>query len=64
MKANNYKIVALTDFDFIYNVEEKIAFSNALDSMLKKIVLFHLFAFDPIVKIDSVTPDTLAIKPF
>ena len=61
LKAKNYKIVALTDFDFIYNLEEKIAFSDKLihaeeDSFIS------LMAFDPIVKTDSVIPDTLATK--
>ena len=54
LKSSNYKIVALTDFDFIYNKQEKIAFLNRLvnpeiDSFIS------LFAFDPIISIDSIS---------
>ena len=59
LKAENYKIVSLTDFDFIYNEGEKIAFSDKLinaetDSFIS------LMAFDPIVEIDSIIADTLS----
>ncbi len=61
LNTQNYKIVALTDFDFIYNEKEKIAFSNTTinaetDSFIS------LLAFDPIVKIDSTISDTLITK--
>ena len=61
LKAENYKIVSLTDFDFIYNEGEKIAFSDKLinaetDSFIS------LVAFDPIVEIDSIITDTIATK--
>ena len=54
LKSGNYNIVALTDFDFIYNKQEKIAFLNRLvnpeiDSLIS------LFAFDPIISIDSIS---------
>ena len=61
LKAKNYKIVALTDFDFIYNKEEKIAFSDKLINA-EEDSFISLMAFDPIVKTDSVIPDTLATK--
>jgi hypothetical protein len=59
LKATDFKIVALTDFDFIYNKEELIAFSDKLinaetDSFIS------LMAFDPIVEIDSIIADTLS----
>ena len=58
LNSKNYKIVALTGFDFIYNTEEKIAFNNDVinaetDSFIS------LLAFDPIMKIDSTIVDTL-----
>jgi len=63
LKAKNYKIVALTNLDFIYNLEEKIAFSNNLIHA-EKDTFISLMAFDPIIKVDSLTPDTLAIKSY
>ena len=59
LEANDFKIVALTDFDFIYNKEELIAFSDKLinaetDSFIS------LMAFDPIVEIDSIIANTLS----
>jgi len=61
LKNKNYKIVALTDFDFIYNKEEKIAF---LDSIInaKTDSFISLFAFDPIIEIDSKITDSIARK--
>ena len=61
LNEDNYTITALTDFDFIYNEEEKIAFFDtkitaANDSFIS------LFAFDPVVVIDSVITDTTIIK--
>jgi len=61
LKENTYTIVALTDFNFIYNKEEKIAFFDTtinaeVDSFIS------LFAFDPIVVIDSANTDTTIIK--
>ena len=60
LNEDNYTITALTDFDFIYNEEEKIAFFDttinaANDSFIS------LFAFDPVVVIDSVNTDTIII---
>jgi hypothetical protein len=58
LNANDYKIVALTNFDFIYNEKELIAFSDKLINA-KTDSFFSLLAFDPIVEIDSVIFDTL-----
>ncbi len=60
LNANNYKIVALTDFDFIYNEGEKIAFNTTINA--KKDSFISLFAFDPIVEIDSIASDTTIIN--
>ncbi len=59
LKAENYKIVSLTDFDFIYNEGEKIAFSKHLISA-KSDSNISLLAFDPILIVDSITTDTLS----
>ena len=58
LNANDYKIVALTNFDFIYNEKELIAFSDKLINA-KTDSFISLLAFDPIVEIDSVIVDTL-----
>ena len=59
LKAKNYKIVALTNVDFIYNLEEKIAFSDKLINA-EKDSFISLMAFDPIVEIDSIIANTLS----
>ncbi len=61
LKAENYKIVSLTDFDFIYNEGDKIAFSDKLINA-KTDSFISLVAFDPIVEIDSIIVDTIATK--
>ena len=61
LKAENYKIVSLTDFDFIYNEGDKIAFSDKLINA-KTDSFISLVAFDPIVEIDSIITDTIATK--
>ena len=61
LKAKNYKIVALTNIDFIYNLEEKIAFSDKLIHA-EKDSFISLMAFSPIVKKDILTLDTLSVK--
>ena len=56
LKNKDYKIVALTGFDFIYNKEEKIAFIDSLVNP-KRDSTISLLAFDPInedSKIDSI----------
>ena len=47
----------------LYNKEELIAFSDKLINA-EKDSFISLMAFDPIIKIDSVTPDTLTIKSY
>jgi hypothetical protein len=60
LKAENYNIVALTDFDFIYNEEEKIAFSDSTINA-EKDSFISLFGFNPIIKIDSTLTDTTTL---
>ena len=60
LNADNYTIVALTDFDFIYNEEEKIAFSNSTINA-EKDSFISLFSFNPIIKIDSTLADTTTL---
>ena len=57
----NYKIVALTEYDFIYNKEEKIAF---LDSTVNAETdsFIYLFSFDPIILINNILTDTSSLK--
>lgn len=60
LNNKNYKVVALTDFDFIYNIEEKIAFlDNTINAERDSSIT--LFAFDPFIEIDSIINDTTAI---
>jgi hypothetical protein len=59
LKAENYTIVSLTDFDFIYNEGEQIAFSDQLIN-LEQDSFISLLAFDPIVVVDSSITDTLS----
>ena len=57
----NYKIVSLTDFDFIYNEEEKIAFlSTVVNAEIDSFI--PLLSFDPIILIDSIIKDTTIIE--
>ena len=59
LKVENYKIVSLTDFDFIYNEGEQISFSGQLiNAEIDSFIL--LLAFDPIVIVDSIVTDTLS----
>jgi len=62
LKAKNYKVAALTEFDFIYNEGEKIAFSSRLVNA-KKDSFISLFGFDPIIQIDSAVTNSTVIKP-
>ena len=61
LNAQNYTILALTDFDFIYNEEEKIAFNDTIINAVRDSFI-SLLAFNPIVEIDSTTTDTLTIR--
>lgn len=60
LNSNKYTLVVLTDLDFIYSIEEKIAFSSSLINA-KKDSFITLFAFDPITQ-DSTKVDTFAIE--
>lgn len=60
LNADNYTIVALTDFDFIYNEEEKMAFSDSTINA-EKDSFISLFGFNPIIKIDSTLTDTTTL---
>ena len=59
LNGENYKMASLTDFDFIYNKEELIAFSDKLINA-EKDSFISLMAFDPIVEIDSIIANTLS----
>ena len=60
LKDINYKIVALTGFDFIYNKQEKIAFRETrLNSKTDSFI--SLFAFDPIITIDSIITKSIEL---
>ena len=52
LNSNNYIIVSLTDFDFIYNKDEKIAFWNGLVNA-ERDSFISLLSFDPIIITDS-----------
>ena len=57
LNSKNYSIVSLTDFDFIYNEEEKIAFLNTTVNA-KRDSFISLLSFDPIIAIDSIIKDS------
>ena len=61
LNNNNYTIISLTDFDFIYNEGEKIAFLNTLVNA-EKDSFISLLAFNPIIVIDSIIKDSAIIK--
>ena len=61
LNSNNYTIVSLTDFDFIYNEEEKIAFLNTVVNA-ERDSFISLLSFDPIVIIDSIIKDSTIIE--
>ncbi len=61
LKDINYKVVALTGFDYIYNKEEKIAFFNTLVNA-KTDSFISLFAFDPIIAIDSTITTSIGLE--
>tara|TARA_B100000767_G_scaffold264402_1_gene279260 strand:+ start:900 stop:1970 length:1071 start_codon:yes stop_codon:yes gene_type:complete len=53
LNNKNYTIVALTDFDFIYNEKEKISFLNTVVNA-ESDSFISLLAFDPMIVIDSI----------
>ena len=57
LNSKNYTIVSLTDFDFIYNEEEKIAFLNTAVNA-ERDSFISLLSFDPIIVIDSIIKDS------
>ncbi len=58
LKKGDYKICALTDYDFIYDAGEKIAFKvNLLTITTDSSV--SLNAFNPIITVDSLKKDSL-----
>jgi len=61
LNSNNYTIVSLTDFDFIYNEEEKIAFLNTVVNA-ERDSFISLLSFDPIIVIDSIIKDSTIIE--
>ena len=61
LNNKNFKVVSLTDFDFIYNKEEEIAFLNTMVNA-EKDSFISLLSFDPIIVIDSLIKDTSIIK--
>ena len=63
LKDKNYKAVSLSDFDFVYDQTEKIAFMNSLVSA-KNDSFISLYAFDPINKIDSSTNTLEKYTPY
>ena len=58
LNNKNYKIISLTDFDFIYNEKEEIAFLNTLVSS-ERDSFIELLSFDPIIIIDSLLKDSI-----
>ena len=62
LRDSLYKIAAITGIDFCYNEEEKIAFSDNIIN-IRKDSFISLFAFDPIIKIDSTISDSLFLAP-
>ena len=61
LKNINYKIVALTGFDYMYNKGEKIAFSNDVINATQDSFI-SLLAFNPIFEIDSTISNITQIK--
>ncbi len=61
LNNKNYNIISLTDFDFIYNEEEEIAFLNAVVNA-ERDSFIELLSFDPIIIIDSLLKDSLIIE--
>jgi len=61
LNSKDYTIVSLTDFDFIYNEEEKIAFLNTVVNA-ERDSFISLLSFDPIIVIDSIIKDSTIIE--
>jgi len=61
LNNKNYNIVSITDFDFIYNEEEKMAFLSTLVNA-ERDSFTTLLSFDPIIVIDSLLKDSAIIE--
>jgi len=61
LNIKDYTIVSLTDFDFIYNEEEKIAFLNTVVNA-ERDSFISLLSFNPIMVIDSMMIDSTVIE--
>jgi hypothetical protein len=61
LNSANYTIVALTDFDFVYNAGEEIAFSKDTVNA-ERDSFISLLSFDPIILIDSIIKDSTVTK--
>ena len=61
LNSKNYTVVSLTDFDFIYNEEEKIAFLNTVVNA-ERDSFISLLSFNPINIIDSIIKDSTIIE--
>jgi len=61
LNSKYYTVVSLTDFDFIYNEEEKIAFLNTVVNA-ERDSFISLLSFNPINVIDSIIKDSTIIK--
>ena len=61
LNSKNYTILSLTDFDFLYNEEEKIAFLNTVVNA-ERDSFISLLSFDPIIVIDSIIKDSTIIE--
>ena len=61
LNNKNYNIVSITDFDFIYNEKEQIAFLNTLVNS-ERDSFIALLSFDPIIIIDSLLKDSAIIE--
>ena len=61
LNIKDYTIVSLTDFDFIYNEEEEIAFLNTVVNA-ERDSFISLLSFNPIMVIDSMMIDSTVIE--
>ena len=61
LNNKNYNIVSITDFDFIYNEGEKMAFLNTLVNA-ERDSFIALLSFDPIIVIDNLLKDSTIIE--
>ena len=56
LNSKNYRLFAITDYDFMYDHKEKIAFHNSSVNANKD-TLITLLAFNPLIEIDSMSAD-------